>query len=131
MVSPCLRTEEADAAGEGDAANPDRPGVAEAGGEPVLTGLDGVLAGGEARPAQAVRPTGSISSERSAATSMTMPPSETPWPAGLWPPPRTAISDPVSRAVAMSRATSSGVWTRAMSAGWRSTCVANTVRASS
>ena len=49
-------------------------------------------------PAQAVRPAASSSNERSAERSITMPPSQTPWPAGLWPPLRTASSAPVSRA---------------------------------
>ena len=52
-------------------------------------------------PAQAVRPAASSSNERSAERSITMPPSQTPWPAGLWPPLRTASSAPVSRAWAM------------------------------
>ena len=82
-------------------------------------------------PAQAVRPAASSSNERSAERSITMPPSETPWPAGLWPPLRTASSDPVSRAWAMTRAMSSGPATRAMRAGRRSMCAAKTVRASS
>ena len=93
MVSPCLRTRKPMPPRERDAADPDRAGVAEA------------RSRGRARrprrctrrrsgpvSAQAVRRSASISSARSAERSSTMPPSETPWPAGLWPPLRTASS---------------------------------------
>jgi hypothetical protein len=71
-------------------------------------------------PAHAVRCSTSISSEFSSATSSTIPPSDTPWPAPLWPPLRTASSAPVSRANAMTRATSSASAARTISAGRRS-----------
>jgi len=70
--------------------------------------------------AQAVRPSTSISKAFISERSRTMPPSETLWPGMLWPPLRTASSTPVSRASEMTRATSSALATRAMTAGRRS-----------
>ena len=60
---PVLAHEEADAAGERDAADPDGARVAEAGREPVLARRDGVRAGGEAR-ARPDRAPGGIELER-------------------------------------------------------------------
>ena len=62
--------------------------------------------------------------------SITTPSSTTLWPAGLWPPLRTASGRPCSRAWAIAAATSEGEAARAIRAGRRSTA-ANTVRASS
>ena len=81
--------------------------------------------------AQAVRLSASISSPRIADRSSTIPPSETPWPAGLWPPLRTASSDPVSRASETTRATSAASAARTIMPGRRSIAPAKTVRASS
>ena len=60
-----------------------------------------------------------------------MPPSETPWPAALWPPLRTASSRPVSRAMAITRAMSSASAARMITAGRRSIAPENTLRARS
>ena len=60
-------------------------------------------------PAQAVRPATSMSSAFSSRRSITTPPSVEQWPAPLWPPLRTAISRPSSRAAAIAAATSVGV----------------------
>jgi hypothetical protein len=49
-----------------------------------------------------------------------MPPSVVLWPALLWAPPRTASSSPVSRAKVTTRATSSALAGRTMTAGRRS-----------
>ena len=46
-----------------------------------------------------------------------MPPSETPWPAVLWPPLRTASSNPSSRANETTVETSDASATRAIAAG--------------
>jgi hypothetical protein len=46
----------------------------------------------------AVRASGSTSTRRIIVRSITRPPSSTQWPAGLWPPPRTATSSPCVRA---------------------------------
>ena len=125
-----LAHEEADAAAERDAADPDRARVAEPGREAVRAGGGGVLAARSGPvSAQAVRRSGSISSARIAERSSTIPPSETPWPAGLWPPPRTASSSPLSRASAMTRATSAASAARTIMAGRRSTAPEKTVRA--
>ncbi len=57
-------------------------------------------------PAHAVRPTTSMSMASRSRTSMTRPPATVEWPAPLWPPLRTAISTPASRAVVTAKATS-------------------------
>ena len=67
--------------------------------------------------AHAVRPSTSMFSARMSPRSRTMPPSEVLCPAPLWPPLRTASSSPVSRARAMTRATSSVFATRTTTAG--------------
>ena len=79
--------------------------------------------------AQAVRARASISRPRRAERSSTIPPSETPWPAGLWPPLRTASSVPVSRASVMTRETSSASAARTIMAGRRSIAPMKTLRA--
>ena len=81
--------------------------------------------------AQAVRCPGSMLIPRMSERSRTMPSSQTPWPAALCPPLRTARSSPVSRASAMSRTTSSAFVGRTMSAGRRSMAPEKTVRARS
>src|SRR5829696_6478216 len=81
--------------------------------------------------AHAVRLSASISSARICARSSTIPPSDTPWPAPLWPPLRTASSAPVSRAWAITWATSPASATRTIAAGRRSIAPEKTVRASS
>ena len=60
-----------------------------------------------------------------------MPPSDVPWPARLWLPPRTASSRPVSRANTMVRATSPALAAWTMSTGRLSTLALWTWRASS
>src|SRR5829696_3929519 len=81
--------------------------------------------------AHAVRLSASISSARICARSSTIPPSDTPWPAPLWPPLRTASSATVSRAWAITWATSPASATRTITAGRRSIAPEKTVRASS
>ena len=63
--------------------------------------------------------------------SSTIPPSEALWPAGLWPPLRTASSVPVSRASVMTRETSAASAARTIMAGRRSIVPMKTRRASS
>ena len=82
-------------------------------------------------PAQAVRRSASISRPRRADRSSRTPSSTTPWPAGLWPPLRTARSVPVSRASVMTEATSAASATRTIMAGRRSIVPRKTERASS
>jgi len=81
--------------------------------------------------AQAVRPPGSISTAFISERSRTIPPSEVPNPARLWPPLRTASSAPVSRARLTVRETSDASATRTIAAGRRSNPVKKTRRASS
>ena len=108
IVRPCLRTEIPDAATERDPAKPDRPGVPETGRQAVRGGGRRVLGGGQAGPgprgpvastsmSRLLRgPAGPARSRRRRRNA----------PAPLCPPLRTASGRPVSRASAMTRATS-------------------------
>src|SRR3954452_5596114 len=70
-------------------------------------------------PDRAIRASGSISTFRIRERSITRPSSTEQWPAGLWPPPRTAISSPCSWPKASAVATSSASTQRAIAAGLR------------
>jgi len=76
------------------------------------------------------RPTSRSKPSRSR-RSMTRPPSVVLCPAAEWPPLRTASSSPEVRATSMTRATSSGPFTRAIAAGRRSMPPTMTIRAAS
>ena len=117
-----LADEEPDAASEREPADPDRGGVAETRRQSVSAGRCGVLAGGQpglrpGRPCLGRRSPALFICERS----RTIPPSDTPCPARLWPPLRTASSRPVSRASETTAATSAASVGRTIAAGRRST----------
>ena len=79
----------------------------------------------------AVRAAGSTSTPRIADRSMTRPPSQLEWPAGLCPPDRTAISSPRSRPKRIAVATSVALPGRRIAAGRRSCTAFHSRRASS
>jgi hypothetical protein len=79
-------------------------------------------------PARAVFAAGSTSIDFRPPRSITIPPSQTPWPTTLCPPPRTATTRPVSRAKRTAAETSAVVEQRAISAGWRSIIALKTAR---
>src|SRR3954454_3351997 len=70
-------------------------------------------------PDRAMRVSGSTSTFRIRERSITSPSSTEQWPAGLWPPPRTAISSPFACPKARALATSSASTQRAIAAGLR------------
>ena len=108
-----LADEVAHAAAERDPPDPHRTRVAEPDPQAMSVGRVRELERGQAglRPRRAL-PRGRPRSTRRPARSMTIPPSDTPWPITLWPPLRTASSSPVSRASAITRAMSISSATR-------------------
>ena len=81
--------------------------------------------------AQAIRASGSMCRPRMSARSRTMPPSTVPWPARLWPPPRTASSSSLSRAKQIVLETSRASAARTIARGRASTAAWCTWRAAS
>jgi hypothetical protein len=82
-------------------------------------------------PAFATRFFASTSTPFMSERSIINPPSQTPWPATEWPPPRTETSMSWSRAKRTDRTTSCVFTHRAMSAGRRSIMPLKTLRTSS
>ena len=82
-------------------------------------------------PTRASRSVGSTRTPRIKDRSIMSPSSHTDWPERLWPPPRTATSNPYACAKLTARTTSAAPRHRAIIAGWRSNMPLKILRASS
>ena len=131
MVRPCLRTSQPTPPPSVSPAMPTEPvspnGVAKPWAAAASVNSIAVRPG----CAQAIRASGSMCRPRMSARSRTMPPSTVPWPARLWPPPRTASSSSLSRAKQIVFETSRASAARTIARGRTSTAAWCTWRAAS